>query len=116
MAKEAEAAAGGTGSSAKTIVCGNERVKLCQLYPRSGHLFERATDRWYEGQRDEADAWLDTGVEGRPRPDVRSSREGEGLKRSRDPFRAVDGAVVADQTNVRICVFVFTSMENQLDG
>jgi hypothetical protein len=47
-AKETEAAAGGAGSSAKTIVCGNERVKLCQLYPRSGHLFERATDRWYE--------------------------------------------------------------------
>jgi hypothetical protein len=28
----------------------------------------------------------------------------------------VDGAVAADQTNVRVCVFVSTPIENQLDG
>ena len=78
-------------------------------------LSERQIDGT-RSQRDEADAWLDTGVEGRPRPDVRGSREGEELKRSRDPFKAVDEAVAAGQTNVRICVFVSTSMENQLNG
>lgn len=65
-------------------------------------LSERRIDGT-RSQRDEADAWLDTGVEGRPRPDVRGSREGEELKRSRDPFKAVDVAVAAGQTNVRIC-------------